>query len=92
MSTALKVAQAMDWLLELEPVWEVPVTAAMLYKAVPEMTKYTAVTALKTLAEAGVLYVCDGRDVIYYQPTRLRPVCAVQEYLCGRLKGDASAE
>ena len=86
MNSALKVAQVMDWLLELEPVWEVPVTAAMLYKTVPGMTKYTAVQALKSLAEAGVLYVCDGRDVVYYQPTRLRPVCAVQEYLCGRLK------
>ena len=87
MSTALKVAQIMEWLIELEPVWEVPVTAAMIYKAVPEITKYTAMTALKELTASEVLYatIVNG-DVATYLPTRMRPACWAQEFLCGRLK------
>lgn len=77
----------MDWLLELEPVWEVPVTAAMIYKATPGYTKYAAMTALKELTASEVLYatIVNG-DVATYLPVRLRPVCWAQEFICGRLK------
>lgn len=88
MSTkSLAVAQVMDWMLELEPVWEVPVTAAMLHRAISEYSKYSIVIALKQLTECGVLYVTEGeRGLMFYLPTAKRPVCAIQEFICGRLK------
>lgn len=87
MSSALKVAQVMDWMLELIPVWEVPVTAAMIREAIPDYSRPVITAALKQLASDGLLFVKpDSRDRMFYLPTTKRPVCAIQEYLCkGRL-------
>ena len=71
----------MSNLIELEPVWEIPVTATMIHKAMPEIGKHVAARTLEKLSEACVLYVCDGWwDELYYLPTRLSQVRAVQKY------------
>lgn len=84
--TALKSArkaQVVDWLLELVPVWEVPVTCAMLRKACPEFTIPVYAGALKALTEQGVLTATpDLRDRTFYFPqTRVRP-CDIQMLIC----------
>ena len=87
MSHSIKCAQVTDWLLELIPVWEVPVTVAMLHEGIPEYSRPTITHALKYMTMDGLLYTeAQGKDQVFYFPVDKRPVCAIQEYLCkGRI-------
>ena len=90
MSHSIKCAKVTDWLLELIPVWEVPVTAAMLQVAIPEYSKPTITHALKYMTMDGVLYTeAKGKDQVFYFPVDKRPVCVIQQIIC---KGFARAK
>lgn len=81
---SLICAQIADWLLELVPVWEVPVTASMLHCAYPEATKQAIVNALKFLTDGEVLYTTiDLKDRVFYQPVAQRKLCDIQVLICG---------
>ena len=85
MSHSLACAKVTDWLLELIPVWEVPVTAVMIHNADPTKSRPVVAQALKQLVEADVLYVEQGdKDRMFYFPTSKRPVCLIQALILGR--------
>ncbi len=83
MSRSLKCAQVTDWLLELLPVWEVPVTVSMLRQAIPDYSGPTITGAFKRLTEAGYLYSEAGlKDQVFYFPVGKKPVCLIQTLIC----------
>lgn len=85
---SLPKAQAVEWLLELVPVWEVPVTVSMLHKAHPEITVPVYAGALKMLTEMKILRATPGlRDQTFYFPEEKIVPCDIQIFLCkGRLE------
>jgi len=87
---SLNRAQVVDWLLELIPVWEVPVTVGMLRSAHPDITTPVYASALKQLTESGIVYTSvNQRDQVFYFPTEKRKACDIQIYLCkGRLDNE----
>lgn len=89
MSRPLSVnrARVIGWLQDLLPVWEVPVTASMLHRGHPEITRPVYASALKQLTATGVLQVTPGeRDQTFYFPPTKRKVCDLQTLICkGRL-------
>jgi len=87
MRKSLKCESAVALMADLLDVWEVPVCASDLFKAYPEISKYTYAHALKQMVDSGLLYAAvDTHDRVYYTTMANRPVSAIQEYLCkGRL-------
>ena len=80
-------AQLVDWLLELVPVWEVPVTCAMLHKAHPEFTVPVYAGVLKTLTAQQVLVATPGlKDQTFYSPAGLVKQPDIQRIICKGLK------
>lgn len=87
MSNELKVAECMDRLLELVPVWEVPVTAAMIHAADPTgPTKRAVIMALTQLTLLDVLVKRVDHDATWYYPKELEPANPVQEWISRRVK------
>jgi len=83
-------AQVVAWLNELLPVWETPVTVAMLHEAHPEITAPVYAGALKHMTLAGILRATTGhRDRVFYFPEAKITPCDIQIYLCkGRLDNE----
>jgi|688.fasta_scaffold05241_28 hypothetical protein len=80
---SLRKAQIVDWLLELIPVWEVPVTCSMLHKAHPEFSVPVYAGALKMLTEQGLLTARPGlRDQTFYTPQEQVKPCDIQVLIC----------
>ncbi len=84
MSKDLEIAQVMDWLMELIPVWERPVTCSMIHKSLPpEYTVPVVSNALKRLRDAGMLYAKPGeRDQTFYYPDGLVKQPDIQKIIC----------
>ena len=88
MSKALQIAQVMDWMMELIPVWERPVTCSMVIKALPpEYTVPVVSNALKKLRDMGMLYAKPGeRDQTFYYPDGLVKQPDIQKVICKGIK------
>lgn len=88
MSHSKVCAEAVALISDLLDVWEVPVCAADLYKAHPDISRYTYAHALKQMHDAGLLYSHAGvGDRMYYIAVGKRPMCPVQELICkGRIE------
>jgi len=84
MTRSVKVAALIDWFLVHLDVWEVPVTVRQLAEVESGWSRDNFVAAIKFLTAEELIYKYseDNRGLIHWLPTRLRPVCPIQELIC----------
>jgi len=90
MIRSVKVQELVDWFLIHLNEWTEPVTMKDLAEVESGYTRNHLVAALKFLAAEELIYKYseDTHGLIHWLPTRLRPVCPIQELICRWRVGD----
>jgi len=84
----IEIAQVMDWMMELIPVWERPVTCSMISKVLPpEYTMPVVSTALKRLRDMDMMHASVGeKDQTFYFPQVHVKPSDIQKVICKGIK------
>lgn len=89
MSKSLKVQSLVDWFLIHMDEWSEPVMVKDLAAVDSGWSRPDFLDAIKRLHDLNLIYKYseDSHGLIRWLPTSRRPVCAVQDLICGRRIG-----